>query len=388
MRSGVLFWALVTGLVGAAVAGSVLLSERDRADEAAAPSPSAFARGLPAVATPDTLVLVRRGGGVPADWAGRLERAAGVRAVAEVARTEQLLRRSERADGAVVDEAPERHAFPLDALVVDPRAYAELTPPPDGGTVTALRSGQVLLSRASAELRRVETGDRLVLAGGRTLRVAGVVGDDTARGAEVLVAGADVPRERRRNLQLVASAPDPDTVARALPVDDVTRVAALAPAGAPRSGIARPVRLKRHFGEFAVRLPYGEDRVEVDPSWVREHIVTREVPVLGRVTCHREMVAPLTRAMEEIRARGLERLVDPGDYAGCFSPGRIPGSGTLSLHAWGLAFDINATENPQGAEPRLDRRIVAILERHGFAWGGRWPTAPDGMHFELHEPQR
>jgi hypothetical protein len=23
------------------------------------------------------------------------------------------------------------------------------------------------------------------------------------------------------------------------------------------------------------------------------------------------------------------------------------------------------------------------MERAGFAWGGRWPTAPDPMHFEL-----
>jgi hypothetical protein len=22
------------------------------------------------------------------------------------------------------------------------------------------------------------------------------------------------------------------------------------------------------------------------------------------------------------------------------------------------------------------------MERHGFTWGGRWPTAPDPMHFE------
>ena len=25
-----------------------------------------------------------------------------------------------------------------------------------------------------------------------------------------------------------------------------------------------------------------------------------------------------------------------------------------------------------------------VMERHGFSWGGRWPTVPDGMHFEFH----
>ena len=27
---------------------------------------------------------------------------------------------------------------------------------------------------------------------------------------------------------------------------------------------------------------------------------------------------------------------------------------------------------------------MRAFEREGFTWGGRWPTAPDGMHFELH----
>jgi hypothetical protein len=76
--------------------------------------------------------------------------------------------------------------------------------------------------------------------------------------------------------------------------------------------------------------------------------------------------------------------VDPGDYAGCFAPRRIPGSGNLSLHAWGLAIDLNASRNPQGARPTQSLRLVHIFEEEGFAWGGRWPTAPDGMHFELH----
>jgi hypothetical protein len=30
----------------------------------------------------------------------------------------------------------------------------------------------------------------------------------------------------------------------------------------------------------------------------------------------------------------------------------------------------------------MDPRVVAIFEKWGFRWGGRW-TKPDGMHFEL-----
>jgi hypothetical protein len=26
---------------------------------------------------------------------------------------------------------------------------------------------------------------------------------------------------------------------------------------------------------------------------------------------------------------------------------------------------------------------VRTMQRHGFSWGGDWPTRPDPMHFEL-----
>jgi hypothetical protein len=98
------------------------------------------------------------------------------------------------------------------------------------------------------------------------------------------------------------------------------------------------------------------------------------------------MIPVLRRALATLQRRGLARLVDPGDYAGCYAPRRIPASGSLSLHAFGLAVDLNASRNPQGSSPRQDRRLVGIMERAGLWWGGRWPTVPDGMHFEFHGP--
>ena len=45
------------------------------------------------------------------------------------------------------------------------------------------------------------------------------------------------------------------------------------------------------------------------------------------------------------------------------------------------AVDINVDVNPLGARPHQDPRLVAIMEKHGFVWGGRW-LRPDGAHFE------
>jgi hypothetical protein len=111
--------------------------------------------------------------------------------------------------------------------------------------------------------------------------------------------------------------------------------------------------------------------------------VTRRVPILGAVTCHREMIPPLRAALGELARRRLSRLVDPGDYAGCYAPRRIQPRGQLSLHAWGVAIDLNASANPFMGRSRQDRRLVRTMERHGFTWGGDWPTRPDPMHFEL-----
>jgi hypothetical protein len=234
--------------------------------------------------------------------------------------------------------------------------------------------------------RRVGRGARLTTTGGAA-RVAGVVPDAVARGAEVVLAAAEVPRAQRRNAQVLVATSDPGRVARLVPDGPLTVVAQVDLAAPPEppatGGIVRPVELKRRFGEFAVRLPYGDDWIDIDPRWLRRNVTTRRVPILGSVTCHRRMFAPLTRGLRRLRARGLGGLVDPGDYAGCYAPRRIPGSGSPSLHAWGLAVDLNASANPYGTEPRQDRRLVRILEDEGFTWGGRWPTATDGMHFEL-----
>ena len=136
------------------------------------------------------------------------------------------------------------------------------------------------------------------------------------------------------------------------------------------------------FGEPAVGLPYGSDWIRVDPAFVHRRIVSRRVPILGSVSCHRAMVPHLRAAMRELVRRGLAGLVDPGDYAGCYAPRRIQPRGQLSLHAWGLAVDLNASRNPFRGRSHQDRRLVRIMEKHGFTWGGRWPTRPDPMHFE------
>ncbi|MEX0789302.1 MAG: M15 family metallopeptidase, partial [Actinomycetota bacterium] len=140
---------------------------------------------------------------------------------------------------------------------------------------------------------------------------------------------------------------------------------------------------QRAIGNF--RYTENEDgTISQDRGWVAQHITRRSVPLLGEVTCHRIMLPQLEGALTEIRDSGLSASIKPGQYGGCYSPRFIQSDGSkpLSMHAWGLAVDINVADNPVGARPTLDPQVVAIMERWGFRWGGRW-SPPDGHHFEL-----
>ncbi|MDQ3538208.1 MAG: M15 family metallopeptidase, partial [Actinomycetota bacterium] len=138
--------------------------------------------------------------------------------------------------------------------------------------------------------------------------------------------------------------------------------------------------IKARFGEFAYRPGPGRDVVQ-DPRWTAEHIVTARVPILGLVRCHRTLVPALRGALRELRQRNLTSMIDPAGYAGCHNA-RLTSSGDqVSRHAWGVAIDLNYPDNPVGQASTQDPRLVEVMERWGFTWGGRW-LVPDPAHFE------
>jgi D-alanyl-D-alanine carboxypeptidase len=368
--------ALIVIALGAAVAVAVAvaasgLSESSTDDEHT--PRRAAARTAPGGEPPLDAVAVVWGADNIHRAARRLARAPWVSHTSVLERGTALLRTSRAG-----------FAIPLDVVAVNPEGYAGVLAKRERRLVRRLRPGRALLSQTSARLRH-RRGGELALVGGRRLRIAGVIPDEAAQAAELVVHSRE-PRVRTVPRNAVAVLRRPGVTAGA-----VARLAARGararlasdPRGPTSGGPVRPAELKAKFGEPAVRLPYGSDWVRLDPAFVRRHIVTRNVPVLGAVSCHRAMIRPLRAAMSELRRRGLARLVDPGDYAGCYAPRRISPTGALSLHAWGLAVDLNASRNPFGGRSHQDPRLVRTMERHGFTWGGEWPTVRDPMHFEF-----
>ena len=114
------------------------------------------------------------------------------------------------------------------------------------------------------------------------------------------------------------------------------------------------------------------------------NIRTESVPILGQVTCHKVMLVQLRAALSEVVSRGLASEIHPDEFAGCYYPrfiGYDPAKG-LSLHSWGIAVDLNVPGNQRGTVGEMNRNVVAIFKKWGFAWGGDW-NYTDPMHFEL-----
>jgi hypothetical protein len=341
--------------------------------------------------------------GLPDGFAAKVARRPEIGRITVVAEDNVWLARSWSAAGELVDNPPRRYRIPLDVAAVDPGSFAAFLPPADRATLAAIENGEGILGSTSASVRRLGPGALLELGGGRRIRVAAVLPDELVGAAELLVskdAGRRIGVTRDRYLLIRPDVIRPDvgrpmtsrslrrTIQPLLP-DDLGvfgRVQVRAPGETPyfRAGdaVLPPVLLKALFGEFAARPASGQPgSLEVDPAWMRTHLASTRVPLIGRVLCHRAIIPQLRGAMRELRDAGLGRVIR--SFHGCFVPRFISRDPTalLSHHSWGVAFDLNLPGNYYGVTPHQPPRLVETLRRWGFLWGGMF-VVPDGNHFE------
>jgi hypothetical protein len=269
---------------------------------------------------------------------------------------------------------------PVETMAVDTNAYTTATGRPGRKLATLLTKGAVL-SKTGAKLRRVKSGGKLKLDGNRTLRVSGVVDDALLGGYEVAL---ERTLARRYGIQRAAYL----LVRPRGPVDALrTEIRKLLKGRSVRfvtpgdrpfvrggDGVLPMSQVKTRFGEFA--LP-SLRRGWPDPAWTKANLVTKQVPLLGRVRCHRLVVDDLAKAMADLERQRLGGLVDVSAFrrqGGCWSPRllRHPGGGKLSRHAWGIAIALKVNG---------DERLIRTMAEHGFVWGGGF-ARPDTTHFE------
>lgn len=385
--------ALIAAGIGGAVVGAVAtmtLTDPAIPKQVFDPEPefidTTSTTGAPTVPDGPGVLLVWTAGGLPPQLADEVGAIDGVEAITMVMADETRMTASSDAAGSPVDIVEPGWHIPLDTVAVDPASFSSFLRDDAADVVRALEPGQALLTETSAELRRLGQGATLRIAGA-DVTIAAIIDDLSGAGAEVLVAIDDADRlgVTTERYLLVSHTADRDTLQRAIADRlDGRAVRFRSPVETTwmRHGDAvEPAAvIKATFGEFAIRDRAGRD-VEIDPDWIARWIVTEPVPILGSVTCHRMIIAPLRAAMAELEQANLAHLVQASDFAGCFSARRISAGQPLSHHAWGAAVDLNVDGNPRGSFSTQDPRLVQTLAGHDFAWGGTW-LVPDPAHYE------
>ena len=220
----------------------------------------------------------------------KMERLAGLDEAVVVAGDTLWLRKTQDADGRVVDEPTRPFAFPIDVFAVDARDYA-----PFVGTsvrdriVRALSAGRAVLGQHSARLRRLGPGGKLTFRAG-SVRVGAVVPDDAVGWSEVLLnrqvgRRLGITHERYLLAQTSRDLTRPAWKRKLLPFvgDDPLRVdlPGKTPYVRVASGVRPPILIKEVFGEFAATPQSDPAWLTIDPAWVERNIVTTEVPLLG-----------------------------------------------------------------------------------------------------------
>ena len=259
----------------------------------------------------------------------------------------------------------------------------------------ALRSGAVVMGATSARLRGAEPGDEIRFIGWdqqiHTRRVALVVPDRAVNWAELVFDESDAASfafSRVSSLLMWNIHHRDDVIIelwRAMP-DLLLRLDSSDDGWNPDSTLPTVI-IKERFGEFSYRETGNGDQIVMDQAWRSENIVDIDLPLVGPFRCHRAIAPLLEGALNDVVEAGLSGEVSFSDFqiaGGCWNPRLIRGGdkgGAVSRHAWGVAIDINPSQNPYGGVVNMHPDIVDIFRSWGFAWGGGW-TFTDGAHFE------
>ncbi len=156
-----------------------------------------------------------------------------------------------------------------------------------------------------------------------------------------------------------------------------------------------PKGRERLFGKFEYERVGKRGRIKIVGDWKKQHIVRVTLPFSSitygpmerRVSVHQKIAPQLEALWQAWKDTGLLDRIS--SWNGSFVPRFIRGSKTrLSNHAWGTAFDLNASYNGLNVTPPLVgtagsvRELVPLAAKHGFYWGGWYRRRKDGMHFE------
>jgi hypothetical protein len=156
----------------------------------------------------------------------------------------------------------------------------------------------------------------------------------------------------------------------------------------PPHGIQQVVEMFGNIYDY-----FDEDGCFDEHAWSREMLSMVQLPFpvalswdlsrqIRRVRCHKKMERIMTEALYAIQNEGFaDEIISFGDFYNFRSKRSC---GKMSLHCWGIAFDINPGTNVLGSKGRMPQDLVLLLREFGFSWGGNlWGKYRDPMHFQF-----
>ncbi len=109
-----------------------------------------------------------------------------------------------------------------------------------------------------------------------------------------------------------------------------------------------------------------------------------------KLYCNKDMIKPLAAAFQALISTGHVKELKTWD--GCFNIRKKRGLNSASLHSWGIAIDVNHSDNSlgktyqqlisEGKKP-FSEGFLKCFRDNGFDCGGDWLKRPDRMHFQL-----
>jgi len=129
--------------------------------------------------------------------------------------------------------------------------------------------------------------------------------------------------------------------------------------------------------QVTLPFPMDMDGIVIKKVWVNK-------------ICAESLIRILTYLWEDVYGKDMKKVKAAGIniFSGTWAIRSMRTGPSMSMHAYGLAIDINAPNNGLGEKPGHDvfsfeahDPIVKAFEAEGWVWGGRWKR-PDGMHFQ------
>jgi len=159
----------------------------------------------------------------------------------------------------------------------------------------------------------------------------------------------------------------------------------------------------------------GNDKNE-DPGRIRNEAFFKKIYGNSKATVEQKLVNVIwcpklvNQRIKVTSVNGLDKIVKQlsddldkhpefkkyiTDIGGTFNWRKIAGTDRLSMHSFGMTIDINVKysnywqwdckckneKNKLSYKNQIPDSLIAIFEKHGFIWGGKWYHY-DTMHFE------